>query len=80
MFRAAEDGRDSRITRLLTLTCRYHLHQVICGRRIQCIPLRRASRSINLLQPPLTQQGTVPLEALSLRLQQSIRTINSLWR
>ena len=76
MSRAEEDGRGRRITHLM-LTCRrYHLHQVICGRRIQCIPLRRASRihNINPLQAPLTQQSIVTLEALPMR------TINSLWQ
>jgi hypothetical protein len=79
MSRQAEDGRDRRITRLM-LTCRYHLHQVTCARRIQCIPLRRASRNINPLQALLTLQGIVPLAALSLQLHQPIRTINSLWQ
>ena len=79
MSRRAEDGRDSRITRL-TLTCRYHLHQVTCARRIQHIPLRRASPNIDSLQVLLTQQGVVPLVTLSLQLHQPIRTINSLWQ
>lgn len=75
---AAEGGRDSRITRL-TLTRRYLLYQVIWGRHIQCIPLRRASRNINPLQVPLTQQNMVPLEVLSPQLQQPIRKVNGLW-
>ena len=79
MSRRAEDRRDSRITRL-TLTCRYHPHQVTCPRCIHPIPLCRASHNINPLQPLLTQQGMVPLAALSLQLHQPVRTINSLWQ
>ena len=79
MSRRTEDGRDRRITRLI-LTCRYHLHQATCARRIQCIPLCRASHNINPLQALLTQQGVVPLVALSLQLHQPIRTINGLWQ
>jgi hypothetical protein len=79
MSRRAEDGRDSRITRL-TLTCRYHLYQVTCARHVQHISLHRASHNIDPLQALLTQQGLVPLVALSLQLHQPIRTINSLWQ
>lgn len=71
MFQTTEDRRDSSIT----LTCRYHLHQVIGGRRIR-IPIRRDSRNINPLQAPLIHQGIIPLEAYL----QPIRTISSsLW-
>jgi hypothetical protein len=56
------EGRDHRTTSL-GLTC--HLH---CTRRIQSIPIRRASRSINLLPALLTQQGTAPLEGISLQI------------
>jgi hypothetical protein len=69
----------SRITRFI-LTCRYHLHQVTCDRRIQYVPLRQASHNLDPLQALLTQQGIVPLAALSLQLYQLIRTINSLWQ
>jgi hypothetical protein len=73
MSRTTEGRRDSHITRLM-LTCRYHLHQVIGGRRIQRIPLRLDFRNINPLQAPLSHKGTIPLESLSL---QPIRTISS---
>ena len=68
-------GKDSNTI----LTCRYH-HQVNCARRIQCIPLRRATRSINQLQAPVTLQGAVPLGGLFRQLQQSTHIINSPWQ
>jgi len=79
MSRTTEGRGDSRITRLM-LTCRYHLHQVIGGCRIQCIPLRLDSRNINPLRAPLTHQGIIPLRLELLPLQ-PIRTItSSLWQ
>jgi hypothetical protein len=68
-------GKDSRTI----LTCRYH-HQATCVRRSQSIPLRRALRSINHLQAPVTLQGAVPLEGLFIQLQQPTHTINSPWQ
>jgi hypothetical protein len=79
MSRTTEGRRDSHITRLM-LTCRYHLHQVIGGRRIQRIPLRLDFRNINPLQAPLTHQGIIPLRLELLSLQ-PIRIITSnLWQ
>ena len=79
MSQTTEGRRDSHITRLM-LTCRYHLHQVITGPRIQYIPLLLAFRNINPLQALLTHQGIIPLR-LEPRSLQPIRTItSSLWQ
>jgi hypothetical protein len=66
------EGRGRRTTSLRTL------HY---ARRIQYnIPMRRAIRRIHPLQTPLTRQGTVPTEGMTLQLKQPIGTIKSLWK
>ena len=77
MSRRAEGCRNRHITRLM-LICGYHLRQGTLTRHIQCIPLRRAFYSINLLRASLTQQSTFLLEGPLLQLQPPLHSAKNL--